>query len=72
MLGTAGEMCIEELNNIQSVVLEIVKGGDSIKRNQIIKTDTQNTFCEIQAVFTIFHCAFSPVGHAVYYIVLYH
>jgi hypothetical protein len=65
-------MCMEEANIIYSIVLEIVKGRDSIIRNQIIKTDTLNTFCEIQAVFTIFHCAFSPVGHAVYYIVLLH
>jgi len=34
-------MCMEEVNNIHSIVLEIVKGGDSIKRNQTIQTDRQ-------------------------------
>jgi hypothetical protein len=47
-------MCMEEVNNIYSIVLDVVKGRDSIKRNQIIQTDRQNTFCEIQTVFTIF------------------
>ena len=32
---------------VYSIVLEIVKGRDSVKRNQIINTDTLNTFCEI-------------------------
>ena len=47
-------MCIKEVNNIYSNVLEIVKGRNSIKRNPIIKTDTLNTVCEIQTVFTTF------------------
>jgi len=47
-------MCMEEVNNVYSIVLGIVKGRGSIKRNQIIKTGTLNTFCETQAVFTIF------------------
>ena len=47
-------MYMEEVNNIHSIVLEIVKGRDSIKRNAIIKVDTLNTVCEIQTVFTIF------------------
>jgi len=50
-------MCMEEVNNIHSIVLEIVKGRGSIKRNQTIQTDRQtdtlNTVCEIQTVFTI-------------------
>lgn len=50
----------------------IVKGKATTKRNLIIKTDTVNTFCEKQAVFTIFYYAFSPVGHPVYYIMLFH
>jgi hypothetical protein len=63
-------MCTEEVNNIYSIVLEIVMERDSIKRNQIRKTDTLNTVCEIQGIFAIFHCAFSPVEHAVYYVML--
>ena len=51
-------------------MLENVKGRVSIERNQIIKMDTQNTVCEIQTVFIIFHCAFSPVG-ALYIILCY-
>jgi hypothetical protein len=61
-----------EVNNIYSVLLEIVKGRDSVKRNQIIKTDTLNTFCETQTVFNIFHCSFSLVLHAVHYVMLFH
>ena len=53
-MGTAGEMCMERVNNVYSIVLEIVKVRGSIKRDQIIQTDTLNTFCETQAVFTIF------------------
>jgi len=49
-----GKMCIKEVNNIYSIVLEIVKGRNSIKRNPIIKTDTLNTVCEIQTVFSTF------------------
>jgi len=49
-----------------------VKGKDSVKKNQIIKTHTLNTVCEIQAVFNIFHCALCPVGQAPYYDILYY
>jgi hypothetical protein len=65
-------MCMEEVNNIYSVVLGNVKGRGSVKRNQYIKTDTLNTFCETRAVFKIFHCFFSLVLHAVYYVMLFH
>ena len=61
---------MEEVNNIYSIVLEIVKGRNSIKRNQIINMDTLKTFCELQAVFAIFTVVHCPVGHAVYYIML--
>jgi len=49
-----------------------VKGRESVKRNQIIKTNTLNTFCGIQVLLNIYHCAFSLVGHAVYYNMLFH
>jgi len=38
---------MEQVKNIHSVVLGIVKGRDCVNRNQIINTDTPNTFCEI-------------------------
>jgi len=46
-------MCMGEVNNIYSIVLEIVKGRDSIERNPITKTHTLNIGCEKQADFTI-------------------
>ena len=63
---------MEGVNNIYSIVLEIVKGRDSVIKNRIIQTDTLNTFCGIQVVFKIFHCFFSIVVHAVCYIMLFH
>jgi len=63
---------MEGVNKIYSAVLEIVEGRVSTKRNQIIKTDTLNTFCEIQAVLNIFHCSFCLLLHAVYYVMLIH
>jgi len=46
-------MCMEGVNIAYSIVLAIVEGRDSVKWNPITQTDTLNTFCEIQAVFTI-------------------
>jgi hypothetical protein len=36
------------------IVLDVVKGRGSIKKNQTIQTDRLNTFREIQTVFTVF------------------
>jgi len=60
---------MEEVNNIFSILLEIVKERDSIKRNQTIKMNTLNTFCEIQALFANFTVIHRPVGHAVCYVI---
>jgi len=52
---------MEKVNNIYNIVLEISKGKECIKRNQIIKMDTLNPFCEIQA-FSRFSTVLSVLG----------
>jgi len=61
---------MEKVNNIYNNVLEIAKGRDSIKRNRIIRTDTLNTFCEIQA-FSRFSTVLSVLWDTLY-IMLFH
>ena len=62
---------MKEVNNVYSIVLGIVKGRGSIKRNQIIQTDTLNTFCAIQALFTVFTVLSVP-WDTLYIILLFH